>query len=55
VYKNVEEACDAAIRVVQETPVNKKVKNYYDRSFPIYQQLYQSLKGDFKEIAALEK
>ena len=53
-FKNIEEACAAAIRVVQETPVNRPAKNYYDRAFPIYQQLYRSLKDDFKSIAALE-
>jgi xylulokinase len=54
-YKNIEEACAATIRVVQETPVNRAAKRYYERAFPIYQQLYQSLKKDFKSIAALEK
>jgi len=53
-FKNVEEACTAAIRVVQQTPVNRPAKNYYDRAFPVYQRLYRSLKGDFKSIAALE-
>jgi xylulokinase len=53
-YKNIEEACAASIRVVQETAVNRKAKSYYDRAFPIYQQLYRSLKNDFKSIAALE-
>jgi xylulokinase len=53
-FKNIEEACAATIRVVQQTPVNRPAKNYYDRAFPIYQQLYRSLKGDFKSIAALE-
>jgi xylulokinase len=53
-FKSIEEACAAAIRVVQETPVNRLAKSYYDRAFPVYQQLYRSLKGDFKSIAALE-
>ena len=54
-FKNIEEACAATIRVVQETPVNRPAKNHYDRAFPIYQQLYRSLKDDFKRIAALER
>ncbi|MCE5267133.1 MAG: xylulokinase [Planctomycetaceae bacterium] len=54
-FKNVEEACAAAIRVVQQTAVDRTAKKYYDRAFPIYQQLYQSLRGDFKSIAAMEK
>jgi xylulokinase len=54
-FKNVEEACAQTIRVVQETPVNRPAKNHYDRAFPIYQQLYRSLKDNFKSIAGLEK
>ena len=53
-FKNVEEACRATIRVVKETAPNKQAKKYHDRAFGIYQGLYQSLKGDFKRIAAVE-
>ncbi|MCR4411990.1 MAG: xylulokinase [Thermoguttaceae bacterium] len=53
-YKNIQEACQATIRVVDETSPNRAAKRRYDRAFPVYQQLYQSLKADFKEIAALE-
>jgi xylulokinase len=53
-FKSIEDACTATIRVVDETSVNRPAKKYYDRAFPIYQQLYRSLKGDFKSIAALE-
>ncbi len=52
-YRKIEEACAAAVRVVQETPVQRPAKKHYDRAFPLYQKLYQSLKGDFKSIAAL--
>ncbi len=52
-FKSVEEACAATIRVVSETPVNKKAKQVYDQAFPIYQDLYRSLKADFKKIAKL--
>ena len=54
-FKNVREACKATIRVVSETPADRKAKRYYDRAFPVYQQLYRSLKDDFKAIAALER
>jgi len=54
-FKNVAEACGAAIRVVKETGVNRAAKAVYDRAFPEYQQLYRSLKDDFKRIAALER
>jgi xylulokinase len=53
-YKSIEEACKATIQVVKETPVVATAQKHYDRGFPIYQGLYQSLKGRFKEIAALE-
>jgi xylulokinase len=52
-YKNVEEACAATIQVVAETPVSKPAAKTYDQGFPIYQQLYRSLKNDFKSIARL--
>src|SRR5262249_9065635 len=52
--KNVEKACGATIRVVKETKPNKKATAYHDRAFSIYQDLYRSLKGDFKKISALE-
>ncbi|MHC4180706.1 MAG: xylulokinase [Planctomycetota bacterium] len=54
-FKNVREACAATIRVVQETGSSRSTKKYYDRAFPIYQQLYRSLKNDFKSITALGK
>jgi xylulokinase len=55
VFKNIEEACAAAICVVQETPFQRSATRRYDRAFPIYQQLYCSLKHDFKNIAMLER
>ena len=52
-FKNIREACKATISVVSKTPANRAAKKRYDKGFPIYQQLYQSLKGDFKSIAQL--
>jgi xylulokinase len=52
-FKNVEEACAATIRVVSRTPCDKKAAKAYDRCFPIYQQLYRSLKADFRAIGEL--
>jgi xylulokinase len=54
-YKNVEEACNKTISVVQEIAPARAAKNHYDRAFPIYQKLYRSLKDDFDAIAALER
>jgi xylulokinase len=52
-YKSITEACAATIRVVSETAPNKAARKVYDAAFPVYRQLYQSLKGDFKAIARL--
>jgi xylulokinase len=54
-FENVAEACNATITVVKETPAQKQAVALYDRGFPIYQQLYRSLKNDFKAIARLER
>lgn len=53
-YKSIEEACSATIKVVQDTPTNRKAKNAYDKAFPVFQQLYRSLQQDFKAISALD-
>jgi xylulokinase len=53
-FKDIREACAATIRVVSEIAPDRKAAKYHDRAFPIYQQLYRSLKDDFKSIAALE-
>lgn len=52
-YKNVVEACSATIRVVERTNVNPKHKKVYNNSYPVFRQLYQSLKGDFHSIRHL--
>jgi xylulokinase len=54
-FKDIREACAAVIRVVSETSPDRDAKKHYDKAFPLYQQLYRSLKNDFKSIAALEK
>lgn len=50
-YDNVVEACQATIRVVTETKTCEHAKATYDRGYPIYRQLYQSLRNDFQSIA----
>ena len=54
-FKDVAEACTATIRVVKDTAPDRTAKKYYDAAFPEYQQLYKSLKDDFKRIAELER
>ena len=53
-YKNVVEACEATVKTTGETKPVAKAKKFYDKAFPIYQQLYQSLKSDYQAIAALD-
>ena len=50
-YSNVVEACQATIRVVSETETEETCKATYNRGYPIYRKLYDSLKDDFREIA----
>jgi len=52
-YKNIQEACTATIRVEKQTAAKRSARQSYDKAFPVYQQLYRSLKDDFKTIATL--
>ena len=52
-YKNVTAACKATIKVVEKTSSTAKNRKQYDQAFPVFQDLYQSLKADFKKIAEL--
>lgn len=52
-FKNIQEACRATIRVESETSTSGRAVKTYDRAFPEFQQLYASLKDNFKRIAAL--
>jgi xylulokinase len=50
VYKNVAQACDAAIKVdnVQQVEIDRQQK--YTKLYGIYRQLYKSLKNDYKAL-----
>ncbi len=52
-YGDVVEACKKTIQVVETTAPNAKAKKAYDAIFPVYQQLYRSLKQDFKTLSRL--
>ena len=52
-YKSVEEACRATISVVTRTSNKAAATRSYQAAFPIYQQLYRSLKADFATIQSL--
>ncbi|MDR2704907.1 MAG: xylulokinase, partial [Planctomycetaceae bacterium] len=49
-FKNIQEACKAVIKVVKETKPNSKTKKIYDNAMPVYQNLYCSLKNDFRKL-----
>ena len=49
-FRDVPEACAATIRVTDQTPVRRAAKRAYDRGFPVFQNLYQSLKNDFPQL-----
>ena len=53
-FANVPQACKATIQVVDKTPCQRKTAKIYDRLFPVYQQLYRSLKDDFQSITDLD-
>jgi xylulokinase len=53
-YKDIVEACSATIRTIDETAPKKAPREVYNRAFPLYQQLYQSLKVDFRQISQLD-
>lgn len=52
-YRDVVEACAAAVRVVSRTSPIAKSKRIYDAMYPMYGRLYESLKRDFRDIATL--
>lgn len=52
-YSDVVEACNATIRVVEETPLVEADQAAYNKAYPIYGSLYKSLKEDFANIAEI--
>lgn len=52
-YRNIQQACAATIHDVDETQTNRAAKKYHAKAFPVFQQLYRSLKDDFHAIAEL--
>ena len=51
IYKSVAEACDATIKVVSSSETEPAAKKTYNAAYPIYGQLYRSLKKDYETIA----
>jgi xylulokinase len=51
IYPSVEKACRSIIKVVNTTKTNAERKSIYDRYYPVYRSLYQSLKEEFAKVA----
>ncbi len=49
-FKDITEACAATIKTADESRPNAAARKVYDRGFPIYQNLYRSLKDKFKKL-----
>lgn len=49
-YRNVVEACRATISVVSKTKPKVAARKKYNAAYPVYGQLYQSLREDFEAI-----
>lgn len=53
VYSSVPEACEQAIRVVSRQDYDPQNNKKYEEFYSLYNQLYKSLKADFKTLAGL--
>jgi xylulokinase len=52
-FKDIREACDAAIRIVRTVRPQVKLKKLYARHYEQYRRLYPALKDEFAHIASL--
>ncbi|HEY4235243.1 MAG TPA: xylulokinase [Lacipirellulaceae bacterium] len=52
-FKDVPEACEATVKTTGQTKPVVATRKAYDKGFPVYQQLYKSLRADFKRLAEL--
>jgi xylulokinase len=52
-FKDVAEACDATVKTKAQLRPRPTLRRHYEKSFPIYQQLYRSLRDDFRKIAEM--
>ncbi|MCL2355538.1 MAG: xylulokinase [Defluviitaleaceae bacterium] len=53
VYKNVEEACAALIKITETFTPDEAVAANYDKRYPVYTGLYTALKDNFRKICEL--
>ncbi len=53
VWKTIPEACDATVKIVSTTKMNKAAVKQYDTLYKPFGSLYKSLYENFREIAAV--
>jgi xylulokinase len=52
-FKNIAEACAATIKTTTQVKPRATARRQYDQGFPVFQQLYRSLRNDFRTMAEL--
>ena len=52
-FASVPEACDATIRLADETPFDPEAHEFYNRGYALFRQLYRDLRGSFAAISGL--
>lgn len=52
-FSSVTEACAATVKTKGQTKPNAAARRTYDRAFPLYQNLYRSLRDDFHKLAEI--
>jgi xylulokinase len=52
-FKSIGEACDATVKTTGQMKPQVAARRHYDGAFPVYQQLYRSLRKDFNSIATI--
>ena len=52
-FASVPEACDATIRLAEQTAVDTRAQAFYDRGYTLYRKLYQDLRESFAAIGTL--
>jgi xylulokinase len=50
-FSNIVEACEATVKTKGQTKPAAAARRVYDKGFPVYQQLYRSLREDFEKIS----
>jgi len=53
VWKSVPEACAAGIEVVKRVKTREKNAKVYDRAYPLWRQLYPTLRSHFRDVGEL--